>query len=95
MTNNDEGWFNNAKLGAITLLLNILCIAYIGVIQSNDLKNQVKAHEATLAKIDTQIASLQDKKVDKETLQMILTSLAELRVDIRDIKLNVMERINK
>lgn len=86
MTDKIEGWFTSARIAIIGLILNVLFVFYMGVIQNNDLKNLVKSHSEQINKIELSISRLDDKKVDKETFQLILTTLQDLKIDVRDIK---------
>lgn len=93
--NENESWFNNSRLGILTLVLNLLCLAYLGVIQGNDLKNQVKAHDDRLDKNDAQILALEATKVSKETFQILLNNMTDVKGDVRDVKADVRELINR
>jgi len=94
---NDEndGWFNNTRLSVMSFALTVIGILYMAVIQGNDLKNTVKNNEIQLNKIETQIIGLEAKKLDKETFALILTTLTELRSDIRDFQISLNEHVNK
>ena len=86
MTDKIEGWFTSARIAIIGLILNVLFVFYMGVIQNNDLKNLVKSHSEQINKIELSISRLDDKKVDKETFQLMLTTLVDLKTYFRDIK---------
>ena len=73
------------------LIINILYIAYSLLIQNNDIKNLVKIHEEKINKIELQM----DKKVDKETFQQLYLQGTETRLDIKDLRIMLMEHINK
>ena len=73
------------------LIFNILYFAYLLLIQNNDIKNLVKIHEEKINKIELQM----DKKVDKETFQQLYLQGTETRLDIKDLRLMLMEHINK
>jgi len=73
------------------LIINILYIAYSLLIQNNDLKNLVKIHEEKINKIEQQM----DKKVDKEAYNQLYQQGTETRLDIKDLRIMLMEHINK
>lgn len=93
--NENDGWFNNNRLGLIALAMNLLAIAYMGIIQGNDQKNAVKSHDERLNKIDDQILALEATKVSKETFQIILNNLTDMKSDVRDVKADLREFVNR
>ena len=58
----------------------------MGLIQNNDLKNLVNSQSEKINKLELSVSRLDDKKVDKESFNLILTTLQDLKTDIRDIK---------
>ena len=95
MTEKVEQWFTATRVAAIGLILNIVFVIYMGLIQNNDLKNLVKVHDEKIDKIEISITKLEEKKLDKETFSLILTTLVDLKTDIRDIKTDLNTHINK
>lgn len=81
-----EDWFGATKIAIAGLTMNMLFVIYMGLIQNNDLKNLVKSHDEKINKIELSVSRIDDKKVDKETFQLILTTLVDLKTDVRDIK---------
>ena len=95
MTEKIEKYFTNTRIALIALVLNILFVIYAALIQNNDLKNLVKQHDEAIKKIDLQVQNLDIKKVDKETFQLMLSTLVDLKNDIRDMKTDLREHMNK
>jgi len=83
--------FKPSNVTFFLLIFNILYFAYLLLIQNNDIKNLVKIHEEKINKIELQM----DKKVDKETFQQLYLQGTETRLDIKDLRLMLMEHINK
>jgi len=70
-------------------------VIYIGAIQMNDTKNMVLKHEELLIKLETRVAQLDSDKLDKEQFTLFLTSIQDLKIDMRDLKNAIMEHIQK
>ena len=88
-------WFTSSRLSFITLVLNILCIVYIAVIKDNTTANKVQEHSAMLIDIKSSIKDLNDRKADKEMIDRLYLQGAETRLDIKDLRLLLMQHINK
>jgi len=89
MEDNDEsrGWIKTITIIGVvlTIVINVGSILYSTLIKNNDLKNDVKAMDGRISKVEVAVINIQDKKLDKETFNLILTTLTELRSDIRDL----------
>ncbi|HZK95720.1 MAG TPA: hypothetical protein VFC67_16070 [Prolixibacteraceae bacterium] len=89
MEDNDEsrGWIKTITIIGVvlTIVINVGSILYSTLIKNNDLKNDVKAMDSRISKVEVAVINIQDKKLDKETFNLILTTLTELRSDIRDL----------
>jgi hypothetical protein len=88
-------WLTETKLGLLAIIGNILFVIYIGIISQNDLKNLVLKHDEKIGKIEQEIGKLQDRKVDKETLQLILDNLHDMKSDISEMKRSLDSHVNK
>ena len=87
-------WFIPARLGIITIGINILFIIYLGVSRMNTVANTVQIHSTQINKLEVQMEELDRKKLDKETFYLINTTLTDMKVDIRDMKGQLMEHMN-
>ena len=89
MIDNEEsrGWIKTLTIIGVvlTILINVGSILYSTLIKNNDMKNDIKAMEGRISKVEVAVINIQDKKLDKETFNLILTTLTELRSDIRDL----------
>ena len=89
------GWFTSTKISLITLVLNILCIVYLTIIKDNTTYNKVQQHDKEINDIRELVKQMDEKKVDKETYQLILIQGTETRLDIKDLRLIMLQHINK
>ena len=89
------GWFTSQRLGVIALILNVLCIIYLTVIKDNTTYNQVQQHDKEINDIKESVKQLDEKKIDKETYQLILIQGTETRLDIKDLRIIMLQHINK
>ena len=89
MIDNEEsrGWIKTLTIIGVvlTIVINVGSILYSTLIKNNDMKNDIKAMEGRISKVEVAVINIQDKKLDKETFNLILTTLTELRSDIRDL----------
>jgi len=90
-----KGWLTDTRISLIALIGNIVFVIYIGAIQMNDTKNMVLKHEELLIKLETRVAQLDSDKLDKEQFTLFLTSIQDLKIDMRDLKNAIMEHIQK
>ena len=88
-------WLNETKLGLIAFIGNIIFIIYMGAIQMNDVKNMVLKHEQIIMKLEAKVAELDNQKVDKDTFNLILTNISEVRNDLKDLKNAMMLHLDK
>src|SRR5665648_551201 len=86
MEDNDEsrGWIKTITIIGVvlTIVINVGSILYSTLIKNNDLKNDVKAMYSRISKVEVAVINIQDKKLDKETFNLILTTLTELRLSL-------------
>ena len=83
-----KDWFTEKRILLIGLTLNVLFAVLAYAIGNNDIKNIVSEHERRINEIDVRFIRLDDKKVDKETFQLIISTLTDIKQDIRDLKQN-------
>jgi NADH/NAD ratio-sensing transcriptional regulator Rex len=79
-------WFTAARLGIIGLTLNFLFICYVGIARMNTVANTVQIHEEKITKIEKKVDDLDKEKVDKETLQLILNNMSEIKQDVKSLR---------
>ena len=89
MAENDQNnWWKTNAVAFLSIIITLGTFAYFGVIKGNDDSNTIKAHTETIIEMKAEIKALKVEKVDKETMQLIQLSLAEIKIDIRDIRLS-------
>lgn len=93
MSTNSNNWFTGTRISLIALVMNILFVLYIAVVQTNDLKNGVKANTEAIIQLNTSVDKLEDKKLDKETFNMFLTNLVDIKTGISNIDTKLQRHI--
>jgi len=88
MSGENTNWIKDNIISVASLSITILTIGYFGIIKGNNDSNKILELEKNDAKMEIQIQSLQDKKVDKEVFMLLQTTLAGMAIDIREIRTN-------
>ena len=95
MVTQAKAWFTERRILFVGLALQLLIIFSQSLLGNNDVKNKVEEQSKHLDKIDKQIIKIDDKKMDKENMQLLLQTLSDMKQDIRDIKSEVINQINR
>jgi hypothetical protein len=79
-------WMKDNIASFVSIILTVLTIAYFGIIKGNDDTNAIKANIESIREVKLQIQGLEDKKADKEILNMILLTLSGIQIDVREVR---------
>ena len=90
-----KAWLNETKISLFALIGNIIFIIYMGAIQMNDVKNMVMKHEQMIIKLETKMIEIDNQKVDKETFNIVISNISEIKNDMKDLKNAMIEHLNR
>jgi hypothetical protein len=88
MTQQNKNWLKDNTFGLISVAMTVLTVLYYGVVKDNDDHNEIIALKSRMEKQEVQSKYLDDKKVDKEVFFMIQVGIAEIKADIREMRLD-------
>ena len=86
MTQQAKDWFTEKRIAWLVFTFNVLFVAATYLLSNNDIKNIVATHEKRLNDMDLKLTEFDKKKVDKETFNLLISTLTDLRADIRALR---------
>lgn len=83
-----NNWVKDNLIGIVSISFTLLTFVYFGVIAGNSNAKDIAAQKEVIIEMKIQIKSLEEKKVDKEIIMMIQTSLVNIQNDVREVRNN-------
>lgn len=91
----NNNWNATVKIALGALILNILAIVYMGVIQNQQMKSTIITHTEQFVKVDSELKRLEDVKINRDLFNQLYLQGTETRLDIKDLRIMLIQHINK